>query len=1252
MNHALMSLKQILDRTLKRRALAYVFLAGLVGGCGTASGGPHTMSALDALRSEAAARPTDLALRRRLLQAEMFEPGGDQKRVVELLQSVQKASSDDLRTQTLAALYADAHGDPESSFVAVSRGLSLAVSSKDPLASQLAEFLIHALSGLEGAVANYRSRVSELLEQVAPGLAGPARHVAYDLRARMRQAAGEPDEVQRLAVEAGCVTQMLGTEAFGPRALLSFDADLGVDIAKPLRDSYDLGPGRGVQRTRSLVSHGCTMHLGGGPLTDGGTRFIQFSIETHGAGRVMIRLDTPNNVEMFIDGSRVLRLDRRHHSLPRVQFVPLELAAGRHLVTAKVASRHPSPVLAIAVTPWSARYASAVALPDAKGDPFLSFVRGAIEVLRGDVVAARTTLAPANVSVDASPYLRMQQAAVTFADTLLPEDVRADDARLILSRALKRDTELWSPALQIAALSAANGRVVEALEAMRELAERFPKVPAIGLRIAALLREKGWDDAADVEVARIRRLVPDACDPMQAELNALLDRQREAAAEPLVDALMACDATQNARYSQLLRRREWDLAKKELQRLEKLSSPQLRYPYLISALDLARQQGDESARLSLIEALRSIYPRSEAAVIEELDAQLSQGHADAALAALNQALHAEPAAQIELQRLVPVLGGTHVLSDYRQDGLAKIAAFEQSGHTYEGPQVLVFDYMAVRIFDDGSSLEVVHSIQKAQSDEAIDTLAEVNVPDGARVLTLRVVKQDGAILEPDAIAGKDTVSMPSVAQGDYVELEYMRAVPPPEGFPGGYLGERFYFTSYEVPFDHSEIVFVSSTQLPLRVDPRGPAPTMQVRQKGDLMERRFVVEGSQALRAEPGSVAAREFVPSIRVGYNATWNGLVDSLREILVDRNVVDPDVVTLVQELVGDTPKKNMRLRAQRLYDYVLEEVENNDDIFSQAAVMLRAHAGNRARVLHYLLGIAGIPSDLVLVRSAAADQTKSSMADTDTYEHLLVRVGSGQEADSLMLFTAETYAPFGYVPSLLRGQDALVLNKGATKIQLKPAEVGDELRSIEANAVLAADGSAKLAVEERIVGAAAVAWRRELESIPPVELKRRFEQEYVSRLLPGSRLIKLQITGREREDAVFAMHYEVTIDSFARPAARGWTVPPLFSSELSANYAGLSQRTTTLFTGATVETDVRMKITFPQGAKRPAPLPRVALRGSAGVSRYTQEAAYEGDQLVVRRVLRLPAQRVQPRGYPAFVDFCRKVDAAEDMQLTYGR
>jgi hypothetical protein len=316
----------------------------------------------------------------------------------------------------------------------------------------------------------------------------------------------------------------------------------------------------------------------------------------------------------------------------------------------------------------------------------------------------------------------------------------------------------------------------------------------------------------------------------------------------------------------------------------------------------------------------------------------------------------------------------------------------------------------------------------------------------------------------------------------------------------------------------------------------------------------------------------------------------------------------------------------------------------------VLLRARAGNRARVLNYLFGLAGVPATLGLVRSAAADSVPSELADDDTYEHLLVMYQSAR--GPVWLFTVERYAPFGYVPPMLRGQPALLLAPGAPKVMLPQSPDGQDMRRLVLDVALTATGDAEVQVTETVWGVGAVNWRSELESIPAAELDHRFEEEYVGRLLPGARLTSLKISGREQNAQAIELKYGAQLNNFGRRLGERWALPPLIAARLGQNYAQLAQRTTAALVPNPLEIEVTVRLHLPKGAMRPAPPEGVrveaAIAGPNGPPRFTLASRYEGDILVIERKLDVPAMRIETTAYPEFANFCRKVDLAENNEL----
>jgi tetratricopeptide (TPR) repeat protein len=1239
-------------RSSRLAPLHAVLLLALALLVGCPRGGETTPEELtiEDLRRAAAGRPNDPRAAFELAVGELLRFDGDPSRA---RAAIERAIALDDRApapQLLSALEAHQHGDFDRALDGF-----LGTLERDTTDGTFAELAAAGVEELAELAPRFAERVPARLSPVLARLPLPARHTATDVLTELAYRAGAVGRVRELASASGCATDWRVIGPFGPRDLLGFDTRFPAEAAGALADTYDLGPGRGEQPTRTHEARGCAVHLGGGAIGAGGVTYAETFVEIAQGGPQTLRLETPNAVEVRIDGERVIRLDHRRETMRRVTYHPIELSAGRHEIEVKVATRHPNPILAISIAPGRRD----AALPDGD-DPWSTYVAASTLFSRGAVVDARERLRPAGAAAqEGSATMRILQSAVALADPMVTDDMRRDRARDYLRAAGNKDAEAWFPVFQRARLEAAEGRDQEAIAILREASTRWPAVLPFKLTLLELLLGRGWDDQADALVASAREAVPGACSPIRGALVLAQRRDRVDLVDRHVEELLACDARAGERYQILVAGRRWDDAERELARLIALEPVQSRDRFLPSRLDLAESRADRDAVMRVLEEMRARSPRSPTSWLSLADRALAEGDRTRALEVLSAAIAQEPTDMADLRRVRTALGGAFELEAFRVRGEEAISAYREANASYDQPQVLVFDYSAIRVFEDMSSLQLVHQIYEARSDEAIDELGEFEPPGGAYVLTLQTIKPDGARLEPELIEGKDTISLPSLAVGDLVEMEYVRVLDPPAGLPNGVLGDRFYFASYEVPFFRSEQVLITPPGVEVTVDPRGPAPeTRQSAGPDGTIVRRWRVDRSVPLVPEPASVSAREYLPSINWSVNASWSSFLDGLRDVLADRDVIDPAAVRLARQVAGEGDD---RTRAERLYRWLLDETENNDDVFGEAPVMVAQRTGNRVRMLHYLLGLVGIRSDLLVARGLGNDQTRSEVADEETYTNLVLRLGAatggtaeGGGEGAVYLQPTARGVPFGYLNPALRGQDALVLTTssegGVQRVEL-PASLGpadsvlSDSRRVEITARVARDGGAEVEIVETFRGVEAIGWRNDLESIPDAVLEQRFEEAYVGRVLSGARLESLRITGRDEPNEPFVLRYVARVPALARRQGGALVLSGLFPTALGPRFARLDERTTAQVVGPPIHLDVVLRVTTEDGAPS-VRLPPVSLEH--GGAKLTTSSREEGGFLVVERHLEVPMMRVSARDYPAFAAFCRAVDEAEQREI----
>ncbi|MDB4976889.1 MAG: hypothetical protein JWN48_5230, partial [Myxococcaceae bacterium] len=402
---------------------------------------------------------------------------------------------------------------------------------------------------------------------------------------------------------------------------------------------------------------------------------------------------------------------------------------------------------------------------------------------------------------------------------------------------------------------------------------------------------------------------------------------------------------------------------------------------------------------------------------------------------------------------------------------------------------------------------------------------------------------------------------------------------------------------------------------------------------------------SRSLTPEPGSVASREFLTTINLGENVRWQSYYESLRDLLLDKEMFDPAAQEFALELLGAAARGTPSQKADVLYRWVTEQVESTNDVFGSAPSMLSARTGSRERILKYLLQLAGVPSELVLARGVEADHSEAQLPDPETFGYLLLRVAT--EKGPLLVHAGARHAPFGFLPPQVRGERALVVNERSEQTETPADDLARELRTVDLDITLSADGQGKLHIRETHRGASAVEWRNDLDAIPAAELNTRFEQSYAANVIPGARLTSLKLEARDLPEAPLVLDYEVDVTDLGQRTGTLQRIGGLFPALLSPRYARQGGRTTTEIVSPAQAVDVNTRFTLPKGARVVA-LPKGGVLGHPSHASFESSAETHGEKLELKRSLRLPISRVAPTDYPGFASFCRGADAIEASEL----
>ncbi|MDO9020829.1 MAG: tetratricopeptide repeat protein [Deltaproteobacteria bacterium] len=1200
--------------------------------------------------------------------AELVAPGGSLSAATSGIDALVRARPGDPRVRFAEGLVAAQRGDFERALVAWCAAVEAGRTSADPMAPAIAEAVAPKLVSLRGDVRDFATPFRRLIDAVAtdPGRLGAAAATELvETAVRWAREAGDREAAARWTAASGCVTAWTIAGPFGPLPMLRFDEALDPDGSGPLQAAYDLGPGRGLQPTYTVRARGCAANLGRG-VTLTGVLYAATDFTLPREETVSVRVESPNLFAVLVDGVPVGGIDPRRSAVGAVAEARLRLPAGSHTLRIKVASTYHSPLVIATVTdlaghavatfspaqrsaapvpprvlPVPPSPADDAFLPTAGAGAFERYVLAELAFSRRHPIAARELLRTL-LGDAATPTTLIAWGSVAQADPFVPPAQARDRARDAFERAGRGDPQAYFPALALARMASEDERGDEALTLSRDAARRFPENPEVLSDLATRLMDRNWDGEARTLLDRVRERLPAVCWPVRLQLS-LAQRHGDGAAESaLADEIRRCDALSDAPASVALRMRRFDAAAQEYERL--LADDPEGRGLRRAQVELLRASGRREEARAAARALLAEMPEDDALRADLADLDLATGRPDEARALLNQELARRPAELASLYRLRSFLAGREDLQPWRQDGRRVLRDFEASGHTYESAAVLVLDYTVRRTYPDGSALELTHNVVRVQTQEGADAFGEFQLPPGATLWRIRTLKADGRVLEPEEIAGKDSLSLPDLRPGDALEFEYVRTLPPSDAAPGGFSSDRFYFRGFEVPYDRTEYVAVVPREMELTIDPRGPAPPLARTERGGLLEYRWLVRHSDRMTPEPRSVAAREFIPSVAAGYGATWERLVDALRSRLIEQDPADPEAVALARRITRTARTPGQRL--QQLHHWVLDNIqqEGSGTPFEVAPRMLAARAGHRTRVLCYLLKQVDVPCDIALVRQGSGDSTPSTLADDETYQSLLLRVRT--EAGERWVTAADANAPTLYVPPATAGGEALLLTAGAPRSRVSALDIAAHGRQLTVNLALSPDGSGRATVLERLRGYAATGARAAMRRLDAANRDRQFEA-YVGAMVSGATLESLTVEGTEDLEADMVFRYTFRAPGIARRDAGRLRFDGMFRAEAGRAYAELPERRFPQWNGDPVNASLSLTVRLPEGATVGA-LPADASEESVGGVRWSLRwLAQPGGFSVERRVV-VPTGRVAPSDYPAFATALRALDTADTREV----
>jgi tetratricopeptide (TPR) repeat protein len=1267
---------------MRRSVFALGAMLALTGAAcsGGSAGAPSKTPASIASLREAADGSRDAEAVGKWMLVESFAPGGTTAGAGRARKQLAASTEHGLWASLARAVDAELHGSPQTAADAYVATLVAARPSQDRLASLAAWYAVHHLLGLRSAVNDLYLRHRKELDPLVrePGHLGfraAAELVEWSIAETFDRAEATGDAYDALVKErSGCASNVALAGPFGHGSELDRRRAFDAEKPGPWPPAWAPDPLRGTtphvlhaEQPRCLASS--SEHVEGGV-------FYAQSFFTTAKDRDAL-LAVSGAAKVWVDDVPVLERSLDDWGTWQRFGVAVHVGAGRHRVlarlindsaTVRILNLDGSP--AAVTTDGEQRAPYALTPPTVLDDP------NPIDALV-HAVAGGATPAPASLTADgaieawlashaahadglndvaallidplvapdnaAGPALE-QAAFYADHDPALSGEVRARTQKDLYGRALKADPGLWYSQGWLVLDAGEKKGIVEAVEPLRQLVARFPEEPDLLEQLARAYARLNWQGERMRALAELAGRFPDDVGALRLDLEALDQQGPIAEADRVASRIKKLDPDSEVDLDRAIAREDWKAAAAELDRIRKRRPD--RKDIAARLADVLARAGDPSAAVKQLEKALAKDPLDSSARFSLADMQLGAGHAGALRKALADAL-AEGAKTNELRAAIDLLEGATHLEPWRLDGKKQIKdfeAWEKKGKHMDGTAARVLDYSALWIHPDGSSDMLEHEILRIQAQEEIGRESEQAPPTGI-VLHLRVIKPDGRELEPEPVEGKPTLTMPHLEVGDYIEIEHITPEPGDGSRGLRYRGPTWFFREADKGYWRSEFVVIAPKDKKLQVETRGTVPTPVERDVGPLFrERRWLAEDAPPEPEEPESAPPQEYFPSVRLGWGVTLDDTVARFVDLAQDTSPLDPRLRAKAKEIVAGIPEGQRDERARAVYDWVLDHVEDGPEKDGRKVVFARS--GSRQSAFLHLMRQLGIPIDLAIVKDRLASPATGPMSDVDDYDSIALRLDTGH--GKRWLTVHDKFAPYGYVPTQQRGQECILLVPGTPRDRVTSTGATDGL-AFEGRADLREDGSASVDLSQSFSGTLGIQIRNVIDKIPEGQLHDFVETKLIGRNLPGARVRDLKFENAKDLSAPFVLRTRLEVPQLARQQGAEMVVTALFPVHLT-HLATLPQRQTPLFMPSWAHVEVKFEVVVPQSMKMPASLPQGEVRDGERVVQVNDTVS--GHALELVRLVDVPAGRVQPAEYPAFLKFTQGADALVEREIALGK
>ncbi|HUT99862.1 MAG TPA: hypothetical protein VM425_00320 [Myxococcota bacterium] len=884
-----------------------------------------------------------------------------------------------------------------------------------------------------------------------------------------------------------------------------------------------------------------------------------------------------------------------------------------------------------------------------KDSNLLQYILAALLVWEnGDPGQARDLLARALQRVPDSSLLHFLQGLLALEDDDLPPPIDRTISRENLARAVAACPQAALAEFRLMLLPGAEQDDEQALDVLTRLEANKPGRFLWPYFRGDLLSKLGWDQAAGSAYNRALGILPDNADLLRRMFQRALHAGSADRATQLAKRLEALGIFEGLADFWIARERE-DRAQEILEAA--VHANPARLENTLALCDLLAGQSHAGDALKLIDEASLLATRDPRLLDRRANLLDVLGRRDEAQATLVARVAFAPWDLAARRAADAAAGSSHIrlVGEERIDAKDLIEEFLKSQTVVQGDSALVLDQTSIEIGRDGSSVARTHTIARVLTPAGLERWGEIDPPaSGANLEKLRTIKADGRIFDAEAIPGKDSISLKQLQIGDFVEIEALSGSPstgPVDG-SGSWLGKRWYFRAPATSVFRSLYSVALPRGAKLEIDAHGKTPAPAVRDQGDFEIAVFREHDLPLIAPEPDAVPLDEYAPFIQLGFGTNWSDLRDILRIGLDKACLPAPELKRALSQIAG---KGDPQERLRRVFHWVTRNIRQAGEFanFGEPAphILLRRE-GNRLILLAALVREMGLSPRVYLARTSTDSHVDYRFPNPGTYRHGLLAVTTG--GHTFWMDPGARFNAFDVLYPFVAGGQAVeaTSSAGAGPFARLPASHGQPLiRSIRLEMTLAASGDLSGRGTESIPTAQAPAFRALLSSFSPNRRRQALEAG-LGNYFSGARLESYKIRNLANPDLPLVIEYDLNVPGFAHLQAGSLVIREgFYPYRLGQGLAHSQSRSLPLMIGAETRTATSVVLRLPKGARPQLPPPADF---AAPLSKFSYRSGAQDDLMTIEKTLLVKAGRVAPADYPAFRDFCRRVDTIDDREI----